>query len=56
MPHQAWAEGGAWQNKGRPHVDAKILKRDHGRVEFGAQAYVDVADVLFRCTRHTPEA
>jgi hypothetical protein len=33
-----------------PQVDAEILKRNYGRVEFGAQAYVDVADVLFRCT------
>jgi len=35
------------QNKDGPHVNAKVLKCDHGRVELGAQAYVDVADVLF---------
>ena len=38
-----------------PQIDAKILKRNYGRVELGAQAYVDVADMLFRCTRHAPE-
>ena len=57
IPHQQGAER---RRRGErrmdlPQIDAKILKRNYGRVELSAQTYVDVADVLFRCTRHAPE-
>lgn len=55
ITRQAEATGGAKQNEYGPHIDAEVLKRDYGRVELGAETYVDVADVLFGCTRHTPE-
>jgi hypothetical protein len=38
-----------------PQIDAKLLKGDYSRVEFSAEAYIYIADVLFRCTRYAPE-
>lgn len=57
VPHQQGAgrRGHGEQRMDSPQIDAKILKRNYGRVELGAQANVDVADMLFRCTRHAPE-
>jgi hypothetical protein len=43
------------KNECGPHIDPKVLKRDYGRVELGAETYVDGADVLFGYTRHAPE-
>ncbi len=54
IPHQQ-SGGGAKQGVDAPQINAKSLKCNHGRVEFGAQAYVDVADMLIRCTRYGPE-